>query len=421
MSMEEGTVRVWARAAVLGVFSIVLTAQVFAADAAGPAKVEPELAPDPALLAKIEALPDNTWLKLPPFKVTGELKWLSQRADERRRGPFGRDYSNHAVWAPERKRAIYLGGGHNVRPINDVWEYDLAANTWVCLRGADPRCGRTAEWVRKNAMLKDGVLMTKTGAPVRLLHTWDQFAYDPVRRLALLVHSTPRNFPAVPGIHRGTLAQGLGLTPDQLEKRLVKDGIYIWGFDAAKRTWTSIEFMVNWKGPGNTIGGRQEGGVLEYMPDKNTLWFCGYSGPLVRDAATGKWNIGKVRRRVYAPVAVYDSNTRQMVIVINDRTIVGSPDGTKWKVLTGQPAKGRDSSAGLVYDPVAKRAVLYTNSTTPHLWLFDVASGKWIDPKPKGDIPAGGRMIVYYDEARNVTVYYNSRSIWVYRCKRAKK
>ena len=179
--------------------------------------------------------------------------------------------------------------------------------------------------------------------------------------------------------------------------------------------------MVNWKGPGNTIGGREEAAVLEYMPDRKTMWFCGYGGPLIRDPATGVWNKGKVRRSVYASVAVYDPDTRQVVMVINDRTIVGSPDGTKWKVLTGQRAKGRDSSAGLVYDPVAKRAVLYTNSTTPHLWLFDVAAGKWIDPKPKGDIPARGQMIVYYDEARNVTVYYNSRSIWVYLCKRVKK
>jgi len=49
----------------------------------------------------------------------------------------------------------------------------------------------------------------------------------------------------VPGIRRTELARGLGLTPEQLEKRLVKDGICVWGFDAAKRTWTSIAFMVN--------------------------------------------------------------------------------------------------------------------------------------------------------------------------------
>ena len=418
--MRKRMVGVWARAAVFAVFCIVLTSQVFAADAGAPGKVEPELKPDAALLAKIAALPDNTWLKLPPFKVTGELKWLSKRADERRRGPFGRDYSNHAVWAPERRRAIYMGGGHNVRPTNDVWEYDLASNTWVCLRGADSR-GRSVEWVRKNVILKDGVLMTKTGAPIRLLHTWDQFAYDPVRRLALLVHSSPRNFPALSGLNWSILAKGLNLTPDQFEKKLVKDGIYVWGFDAAKRTFTSVEFMVNWKGPGNTIGGREEGAVLEYMPDQKTMWFCGYGGPLVRDAKTGAWKFGKVRRSVYAPIACYDSDTKQVVIVRHEITIVGSPDGTKWKVHKALPKKGRDSTAGLVYDPVAKRSVLYTRSTTPHLWLFDTTTSKWTDPKPKGDIPAGGRMIVYYDAARNVTVYYNSRSIWVYRCKRAKK
>jgi len=104
------------------------------------------------------------------------------------------------------------------------------------------------------------------------------------------------------------------------------------------------------------------------VPDKKRLRFCGYGGPLIRDPATGAWNFGKVRRRAYAPVALYDPDTRQVVIV-----------------------------------------------------KHDVTAQKWTDPKPKDDIPAGGPMIIYYDAARNVTVYYNSRNIWVYRCRRAKK
>ena len=58
--------------------------------------------PDKDLLAKIEALPDNTWMKLPAFKTAGDLSWLKPNSDYRRLGPMVHDYCNRMVWAPER-------------------------------------------------------------------------------------------------------------------------------------------------------------------------------------------------------------------------------------------------------------------------------------------------------------------------------
>jgi len=389
---------------------------------AGDASFDPP--PDSALLARIESLPSNTWMKLPPFKVTGELDWLSARADERKRGPFGRSYCNHAYWAPERQRALFCGGGHNVRPINDVWEYDLAANTWVCLRGADPPFAATASWFRENAMLKAGIVATKTGAPVRMHHQWDQVTYDPERKLLLYVDSMPRSLTYNVKLDQAgnALEQGLGMMHDELTAKLGPDGIYIWGLDAAKRKWTHIEFVVNWKGPGNTIGGRQESGILEYLPDKKTVWFSGYGGALLRDPVARNWMRLPGTGRTYGAVGAYDQNTQTLIAIRGAKTSAYTLDGSGWRTLIEEgPAKGNDSNCTLHYDPVAKRIVMFSAAASPNLWLYDVASSEWTDPKPRGDVPtevSGDRMIVYYDVARNVHVYYDARETWVYRCRR---
>jgi hypothetical protein len=92
----------------LGAESVLFAGEV------GAGKVEPVLAPDNELLAKIAALPDNTWLKLPPCKTTGNMGVFNKDPDYKRQGPRVRDYCNKMVWAPERERALYCGGGHNI-------------------------------------------------------------------------------------------------------------------------------------------------------------------------------------------------------------------------------------------------------------------------------------------------------------------
>ncbi|MCE9532457.1 MAG: hypothetical protein K8T89_15255, partial [Planctomycetes bacterium] len=44
--------------------------------------------PDKDLLAKIEALADNTWMNLPAVKTAGDLSWQPANGDFRRRGPM---------------------------------------------------------------------------------------------------------------------------------------------------------------------------------------------------------------------------------------------------------------------------------------------------------------------------------------------
>ena len=100
---------------------VMLSATQIAKSAEPAAKVEPAIAPDAALLAKIAALPDNTWLRLGPVKVAGDVSWCG-KADWKgtehlaKVGPTGRDYCNKAVWSPERKRALYCGANHQTIP-----------------------------------------------------------------------------------------------------------------------------------------------------------------------------------------------------------------------------------------------------------------------------------------------------------------
>src|SRR5262245_62160849 len=155
-----------------------------------PVTVEPKLAPDREVLAKIAALPDNTWLKLPPAKTAGNRSWMKGGFADFLGGPTIRSYCPKMVWAPERLRALYCGAGHNVHPWNDVWEYDLASNTWACLYAPDPgslppKGGNEKElldWYQKNYVCGDGVITTRRGAPVRPSHTWWGLCYDTERR-----------------------------------------------------------------------------------------------------------------------------------------------------------------------------------------------------------------------------------------------
>jgi len=383
-------------------------------------KVEPPLAPDAALLARIEALPDNTWLKLPPVKVAGDLDWLRD-PDKRKFGPRCRDYSNWMAWAPERKRALYCGGGHNIDPMNDVWEYDLAANTWACLLPADsivprkPREQPLAEFVKANATFKDGVVTTPSGAPLRPAHTWCGLCYDPERRRMLFLE--PHQ--GLLFTDKAELAKAFGLTPQEFASQR-KPGSYIWAFDPVARKWDDVETGVT--------GG--EGAIMLYVEHLKTLWVKSARGPTaLYDREKKAWKPLAKCPVGYGAVGAYDPDTRAVVVINASRnektpettyqTYCYSFDADQWKTVQERaPAGGRDASCHFHYDTAARCFVLITNAAEPRLWLYDAARNQWTDPKPQGDIPPKSRLAGYYDPERNVTVNYDGKEVWVYRCKK---
>jgi hypothetical protein len=385
------------------------------ADTAGGAGPVPLLEPDLALLARIAALPENTWMKLPPVKTAGDLSWLAARSGKRTYGPNGRDYSNEMVWAPERRRALFCGGGHNIDPINDVWEYDLAANTWVCLSAADPVYPHRAsdevvvEYAGKHAVFKDGVVRTKRGGPLRPAHTWDGLCYNPDRRLMLWLE--PHQ--GLVFTNRPALAKGLGMSLDAFNAQR-KPGSYIWAFRPATRRWVWVQTGLR--------GG--EGAIMLYIPDRKRLWIkSGTRAPAAVTLYDPQTQTGKALSSHgmpgYGTVAAYDPHRKTVVVLNVKQTYTYSLEKDEWKtVQQDAPAGGRDASCHFHYDPVARCFVLFTRAVTPNLWLYDPKTNRWTDPRPKGDVPPSkGRLVGYYDPARNVTVHYDGRSVWVYRCR----
>jgi hypothetical protein len=404
-------------AALLLLMSLVCRAEIAASASA-------ELAPDKELLARIEALPDNTWLKLPPVKTSGDMGVLNNDPDYKRLGPRVRDYCNKMVWAPDRQRALYCGGGHNIHPFNDVWEYDLASNTWLCVYGADPVPPRTkqgeedkmVDWYKQHAVLKDGSVRTPHGAPVRPCHTWWSLAYDSDRRQLLFLESHKGFF----GVDKPLLAKALNIDPKDPLLGTFGSGpgeAWLFTFDPNKREWNDVL---------TKVPKAYESSCMEYLPDSKTIW----------------WNSGKTYRlnppaKEWTPCpaskntppaggeTAYDPESRKVVATVGQKTWAFSCDDNSWTLLQENATDG-----GVVplstfcYDSVARKFVLYTQlkladgTAEPRLRLYDLKENKWSDPAPQGEQPKLPGVAGYYDPARNVTVLYSNAQTWVYRCKR---
>ena len=142
---------------------------------ARPARVDPPLPPDPTVTAILNGLGDNSSAMLPPIKTAGEFNDVARKYTMERTGPVCRDYCIKAVWAPERKRALYAGANHGApHRLNDAWEYDLPSNTWVLLFAPDPSydVGSAAILEYEHRGAKKKVLGTKRGGPFDPAHAW---------------------------------------------------------------------------------------------------------------------------------------------------------------------------------------------------------------------------------------------------------
>jgi hypothetical protein len=386
---------------------------------AAAGQVEPQVAADKELLAKIEALPDNTWLRLGPVRTAGDLEWCGKpdwpnTENLAKFGPGGRDYCVKMAWAPERRRALFCGANHQTPHfINDIWEYDLAANTWICLYAPDPQYpARLSE----TAAYKGDLVRTRRGGPLRPCHTWWGLCYDAKRERLLwldphqgLIFTDAKRIAEALHIPE---AEAKGTQGGPKDKKV--RGSIIWEFDPAAAKWTGVQV---------DLPDRCEASCLEYLPDLQTLWYKGYGKTFLYEPDPRAWKqLTNVANVGYAMVSAYDPGTRTMVIVSPSKTYAYAFAGQEWKtVQENPPIGGRESSSIFDYDSAAAFFVLYTQLKPGGLWLYDLAKNEWLDPKPRGDVPPlqAGHMTGYYDPARHVTVLYDGKEVWVYRGKQA--
>jgi hypothetical protein len=404
------------------------TAPAWAGDAAAPPKVEPELAPDKDLLARIEALPDNTWMKLPPPKVTGDLSWCGKPDWPNteyipKSGPgVPRNYCNKMAWAPDRKRALFCGGNHGApHCINDVWEYDLAANTWVCLKVPDPQYKGTEEWFKQNVVFKDGVFQTKSGGPVRPAHTWAGLSYDSDKHK--LYWLDPLR--GMPYVDTKKMLAALGVSDEDAKAKWKPGGqvnawrnAYIWAFDPYVRKW---EVLTDNMPP---VG---EGAGSEYIPELKQLWAVGPDSFLYDpDKKTLKDLKAVGPGAAYSMVCAYDPDDKVVAAVSSDRTHVYSFASNEWRLAKHNHVGvfGNEATAMFCFDLTAKRFVLFSYSTylgkKASLWLYDVKEDLWIEPPQQGDYPHNKCCGGYFDPERNVTVCISGNEVFVYRCRNPK-
>jgi len=371
-----------------------------------------ELRADAALMKKIAELPDNTWMQLPAPNTAGDLSWLGPKSDYGRQGPRIRDYCNKMAWAPDRKLALYCGAGHNIHLWNDVWEYDLPSNTWVCLFAADPAAHRKRDeaWYQDHAVYRDGVIRTPRNAPLRPAHTWWGLCYDSGRRRLVF-------WDAHKGLlftNRKLIASALNIDPqaDVLKSSGSGPGeAWIFEFDPSNRVWTNVL---------RQVPKSYESSQLEYISRNKTLWLHSRR-TFVLDANRETWEPHTEGFNSNGAVSAYDPDSN--IVVLVNHAITREYDCAKqtWAVtVENGPDTVRIPHGTFCYDSVARKFVLFT--TTPNamlkgsrMWLYDLETSKWSDPRPDGGCPQLGGVAGYYDAARNVTVIYSNRETWVYR------
>jgi hypothetical protein len=388
-------------------------------------EVKPVLRPDPGVAKTLAALGEGCSAVLPAFKVTGDLNEVAKKWGLGERGPEGRDYCCKMLWMPGRRRAAFCGANHAYpHRLNDVWEYDLAANTWVCLYGPDMSKNAKPENWKDTVVDENGIFRCKRGGPARVGHLWWQITYDPDRKAITWMccwGSSAAFAKALPGKMggrhpdpslwlyypyerrwdpvikskfagkkpRGANASALEYIPDRKASLWMKqDGT--WSYGAGNNTWTEMKPNGGALKHGDRLGHAWEG-VTVYIPKRKIVVSAGGDRPTLDGKK--KW-VGRTN--------VYDVKT-------NTWKRVAEGDGVPW---------GSTPATPFVYDSNADVCLLYHNRLK-QFWVFEIDKAKWNRITPKGpDLPGKIRPMSYYDPERNVWVIQRGNKVWVYRHRR---
>jgi hypothetical protein len=396
-------------------FSLVLLAYFSPALAADPPKVEPALNPDPKVIQVLQDLGDSSSALLTGLKTIGEWNVVTKEYGMERTGPMGRDYTNKAVWMPDRRRAFFCGANHgSPHRLNDAWEFDLPSHTWVMLFAPDPNNARGVMEIKEFdvAGKKVKYVQTQRGGPTHFGHTWWAFCYDPGMKAALWMN-----------VH-------IGETPARyIEKETgSKEGVYagppMWAFLPWEKKWKMVfsippyprvpyaaqmEFVPDLGGPVLVSGNWSGDGTWLYNGKENA-W---------------KQLNKKTNEPIYESLMDYDRDNKLLVVQEpNKATFHYDIKANQWtKVLdpgkdSSDAPSGHDARTQMYYDPVGKVCLLYDATTPGFMWSYSVKDRKWTKNKVNGPEGLKGRIIAYFDEVHNVFVVNVGPSTWVYRYKK---
>jgi hypothetical protein len=400
------------RKAIAFMLFLLLTPSVPAAEE----KITPSLAVDEAVVAKLKTLKSNQAVLLGTAHVQGEFNDVAKKYELDKTGPKGRDFSIKMVWAPERRRVLFCGANHAVpHRLNDVWEFDLGALTWVMLYAPDnPRDYTGLGKDFSDVEFKDGIFITKRGGPGIIGHTWWGLTYDPTRREMVFLNTWVTD--------QKKAAQSLGGDPATLDKSPP-----LWSFSPEKKTWKYHKTEPPY--PRAIFGG-----MLEYIPDlKGVVWHANnwqMNGTWRYDAGTNRWKnlnanseLRDFEKQAAEPeqVGYYDAKRKLLVTHRHWATAHYDPARNTWTKVIDAPKEsenvpyGHDAYAPMYYDPVSGHGLLveFRKNT---LWSYDPDKTAWTKLKPEGDpMPTGGKRLAYVDEVQNVFVILDGTKVWAYR------
>lgn len=308
-------------------------------------------------VSAIRSMAPGSWLDLGAPKA--DPKWGRAR---------GRAWTSKMAFSSALGGAFLFGEGEhgwvnpdNGRYMDDVWLYDVNAHRWVALYpGTDTRSPPKLQVTRDGF---EGVAPDRPVAIATMVHGYEMTAWDPI-------HQIFHHMPVYHGYHSRPLPSVTAFRRQNIA-RLNRRAASPWMFDPWNRVWHRLKTST--PSPKSEVGD-----VLMFVPSQRKLFF---------------YRLGKVS--YYDP----QENTWQQVTTQGPRPPFGI-DAT----VCHDPKRDRIYLGGGAY-PVAKGP----NA----LWIFDVATNRWIDPKPSGS-PAGNHygtnLAVMTCDPRTDSVYLFRRS-----------
>lgn len=389
---------------------------------ASPAAVTPALQEDGEVLARLAALQPNQAVSLGTARVVGDFNEVARRFRLHRTGPRGRDYSIKMVWAPERRRALFAGANHGQpHRLNDVWEFDLGALSWVMLYAPDnPRSYAGLGEDASDVEYRDGVLATRRGGPAVVGHTWWGLAYHPGIRRMLWMNAWSPNF--------DKLIARVGGDPATRYR-----GLQLWSFEPQTARWE----LLRTSGPAPRLA---FAGMLDYVDSLGeVVWHANnwqMRGTWLFEAGRLQWRnlhansaSGDFQRQAPAPeqVGYYDSRRDLLVVQRGRSTYHFDVKQNTWTKVRSAPAEstevpnGHDARTPFVYDPLSGHGLLvdFRSST---VWAYDPDSREWTRLAPDGaPMPGGKKRLAYFDSAHGVLTVISGVQVWAYRYRAAPK
>jgi hypothetical protein len=384
--------------------------------AADQGPVTPHLEAQASVLKQLAALQPNHAIHLGSAKIIGDLNEIAKHFKLHDTGPMGRDYSIKMVWAPERERALFTGANHG-RPhrLNDVWEFDLGALSWVLLYAPDnPRSyaglGRNPSDVR----FQDGVLVTERGGPAVIGHTWWGITYDEEHRELLFMNTWNTD--------QSKAIKQLGGNPDERYK-----GAPLWSFNPQTRQWRLHKTA-------GTSPRAPFGGMLEYIPTLGgAIWHTNHWQMLATwfyDPGAQAWtnrraNANRGDLRAQSPkteqVGYYDPEREKIISQRGHDTFEYDVSGRRWRKILEKPSdheswpNGHDAFAPMYLDPKTGHGLL-VDFRSNEFWAYNPEDNWWTKLNPKGaDMPKGKKRVAYFDRKHSVFVVIDGLDIWAYR------